>query len=32
MTPEERWERSSPADMIAMSLHSERRPMVVDDL
>lgn len=32
MTPEERWENSSPADMLEMSLHSERGPMVVDDL
>jgi hypothetical protein len=32
MTPEERWERSSPADMLEMSLHSERGPMIVDDL
>jgi hypothetical protein len=32
MTPEERWEKSSPADMLAMSLHSERGHMIVDDL
>jgi hypothetical protein len=32
MTPEERWETSSPADMLAMSLHSEREHMIVDDL
>lgn len=32
LTPEERWERSEPADMLAMSLHRERGPMVVEDL
>jgi hypothetical protein len=32
LTPEERWERSSAADMLEMSLHRERGPMVVDDL
>jgi dephospho-CoA kinase len=31
MTPEERW-TTSPAEMLAMSLHRERGPMVVDDL
>jgi hypothetical protein len=32
LTREERWEKSSPADMLEMSLHSERGPMIVDDL
>lgn len=32
MTPEERWERSSPADMLEMSLHLERGPMIVADV
>jgi hypothetical protein len=32
MTPEERWEWSSPEPMLEMSLHSERGPMVIDDL
>lgn len=32
LTPEERWERSTPAEMLAMSLHVERGPMVIDDL
>ncbi|WP_433351664.1 hypothetical protein ACQP25_01435 [Microtetraspora malaysiensis] len=31
MTPAERWS-ASPEDMIAMSLHEERGPMIVDDL
>ena len=31
MTPEERW-TASPVEMLAMSLHRERGPMVVDDL
>jgi hypothetical protein len=32
MTPDERWVRSTPAEMLAMSLHTERGPMVLDDL
>jgi hypothetical protein len=32
LTPEERWERSSAAEMLEMSLHGERGPMVLDDL
>jgi hypothetical protein len=32
MTAEERWERSSPVEMLEMSLHSERGAMIVDDL
>jgi hypothetical protein len=32
MTPRERWETATPADMLAMSLHRERGSMVVDDL
>jgi hypothetical protein len=32
MTPEERWVRSTPAEMLDMSLHIERAPMVLDDL
>jgi hypothetical protein len=32
MTPEERWVRSTPAEMLDMSLHGERGPMVLDDL
>jgi hypothetical protein len=32
MTPDERWMRSTPAEMLAMSLHTERGPMVLDDL
>ncbi|MFF4771999.1 hypothetical protein ACFY05_04000 [Microtetraspora fusca] len=31
MTPAERWS-AAPEDMIAMSLHDERGPMIVDDL
>jgi hypothetical protein len=31
MPPEQRW-RTSPAEMLDMSLHAERGPMVVDDL
>lgn len=32
MTPEERWERSTAAEMLEQSLHRERGPMVVDDM
>jgi hypothetical protein len=32
MTPEERWVTATPAEMLAMSLHSERGAMVMDDL
>jgi hypothetical protein len=32
MTPEERWVQSTPAEMLDMSLHVERGPMVLDDL
>jgi hypothetical protein len=32
MTPHERWERLTPAEMLEMSLHRERGPMIVDDL
>ncbi len=32
MTPEERWTKASPAEMLEMSLHAERGAMVVDDL
>jgi hypothetical protein len=32
MTPTERWERSTPAEMLEMSLHRERGQMVLDDL
>jgi hypothetical protein len=32
MTPEQRWERSTSAEMLAMSLHTERGPMVLEDL
>jgi hypothetical protein len=32
MTPQERWVRSTPAEMLEMSLHAERGPMVLDDL
>jgi hypothetical protein len=32
MTPEERWASPTPAELLAMSLHRERGPMVVDDL
>jgi hypothetical protein len=31
MSPDER-QRADPADMVAMSLHAERGPMVIDDL
>ena len=32
MTPQERLVDASPEDMVAMSLHAERGPMVVDDV
>jgi hypothetical protein len=32
MTPEERWVTATPSEMLEMSLHKERGPMVVDDL
>jgi len=32
MTPEERWVTSTPAEMLELSLHRERGPMVVDDV
>lgn len=32
MTPRRRWEESTPEEMLRMSLHAERGPMVVDDL
>lgn len=32
MTPEERWESATPDEMLALSLHIERGPMIVDDL
>jgi hypothetical protein len=32
LTPEERWVKSSPAEMLEMSLHRERGPMILDDL
>ena len=32
MTHEERWVRATPEEMLALSLHAERGPMVVDDL
>jgi hypothetical protein len=32
MTPRERWERATPAEMLEMSLHRERGAMVVDEL
>ena len=32
MTPQQRWERSSPLEMLETSLLSERGPMVVDDV
>jgi hypothetical protein len=32
MTPRERWEQPTPAEMLEMSLHAERGPMVVEDL
>jgi hypothetical protein len=32
LAPPDRWEGPSPAQLLAMSLHRERGPMVVDDL
>jgi hypothetical protein len=32
MTPEQRWARSTPQEMLEGSLHRERGPMVIDDL
>src|SRR4029453_9994697 len=32
MTPQERWVQSTPTQMLEMSLHAERGPMVLDDL
>ena len=32
MTPQERWVQSTPTQMLEMSLHGERGPMVLDDL
>lgn len=32
MTPVERWGKATPAQMLEMSLHHERGPMIVDDL
>lgn len=32
MTAQERWVRWTPREMLAMSLHRERGPMVIDDL
>jgi hypothetical protein len=32
MTPEQRWVHSTPTEMLDMSLHAERGPMVLDDL
>jgi len=32
MTPQERWVGSTPREMLRMSLHRERGPMVIDDL
>lgn len=32
MTPQERWVESTPTQMLDMSLHAERGPMVLDDL
>jgi hypothetical protein len=32
MTPEERWVTATPSEMFELSLHTERGPMVVDDL
>jgi hypothetical protein len=32
MSAEERWVTSTPEEMLALSLHAERGPMVVDDL
>jgi hypothetical protein len=32
MTPDERWVTATPAELFELSLHSERGPMIVDDL
>lgn len=32
MTPAERWVDATPGEMLALSLHAERGPMVVDDV
>ena len=32
MTPHERWVTSTPAEMLELSLHAERGPMIVDDV
>lgn len=32
MTPHQRWMESTPREMLDMSLHTERGPMVIDDL
>jgi hypothetical protein len=32
MTPHERWVTSTPAEMLELSLHAERAPMIVDDV
>jgi hypothetical protein len=32
MTPQQRWMESTPAEMLEMSLHAERGPMVLEDL
>jgi len=32
LTPEQRWTETTPDEMLAMSLHRERGPMVVDDV
>jgi hypothetical protein len=32
MTPVQRWEESTPEEMLELSLHAERGPMIVDDL
>jgi DNA polymerase III delta prime subunit len=32
MTPQERWMQATPTQMLDMSLHAERGPMVLDDL
>jgi hypothetical protein len=32
MTPQQRWMQSTPAEMLEMSLHAERGPMVLEDL
>ena len=32
MTPAQRWEEATPDEMLELSLHAERGPMIVDDL